>query len=131
VTGYVLDDLALSGGLAGRGSEHERREVSRLVHDALDGGPSLDIPALCLTAVGVQRPAIAAHLAELISEGRPGAIGIAGLSGSRQLDSLLASHRHLGWPVLHATIHALITGLPILTLDRNRYQGVPVNVMVL
>ncbi|WP_322780504.1 hypothetical protein [Frankia sp. Cas4] len=38
MSGYVLDDLALSAGLAGTGSEHHRRELSRLLRGAIDGG---------------------------------------------------------------------------------------------
>jgi hypothetical protein len=45
VTGYVLDDLVLTAGLAGTGREHHRRELSRLLHGAIAGGPTLDVPA--------------------------------------------------------------------------------------
>ena len=62
MTGYVLDDLALIGGLAEAGNEHYRRELSRLWHGAIDGGPTLDLPALCLTAACVVRPAVAERL---------------------------------------------------------------------
>lgn len=40
MTGYVVDDLALIAGLTGTGSELHRRELSRLLHGAIDGGPT-------------------------------------------------------------------------------------------
>jgi hypothetical protein len=80
VTGYVLDDLALIAGLAGAGSEHHRRELSRLLHGSIDGGPTLDIPALCLTAAGMVRPAVAGHLADILAAASVGVIDVSGLS---------------------------------------------------
>jgi hypothetical protein len=88
VSGYILDDSALIAGLAGDGSEHHRRELSRLVHGAIDGGPALDIPAFCLTTAAVARPALADHLAELIAAAPPGAIGICRLTRTAHLDAL-------------------------------------------
>jgi hypothetical protein len=66
MTGYVLDELALTAGLAA-GSEHHRREFSRLLSGAIDGGPGLDLPALCLAEATAGRPAIGGHVAELIA----------------------------------------------------------------
>lgn len=37
MTGYVLDDLALSAGLTGTGDEHHRREFSRLISRVTPG----------------------------------------------------------------------------------------------
>jgi len=42
VLGRVAVD-ALGAGLVGTGSEHHRRELSRLLSGAVDGGPSLDV----------------------------------------------------------------------------------------
>jgi hypothetical protein len=50
VTGYVLDHLALTAGLTEQGSQYHRRELSRLLHDALEGGPPVSVPAICLAA---------------------------------------------------------------------------------
>jgi hypothetical protein len=71
VTGYVLDDLALTAGLAGGGSERHRRELSRLMHDAAAGGPTLKAPALCLAATSAMRLAVAAHLADVVAAAPP------------------------------------------------------------
>jgi hypothetical protein len=54
VTGYVLDDLALIAGLAGTGSEHHRRELSRLLHGAIDGGmPVLTVDPARYAGTGI------------------------------------------------------------------------------
>jgi protein-L-isoaspartate(D-aspartate) O-methyltransferase len=74
VSGYVLDDLALSAGLVGTGGEHHRRELSRLLRGAIDGGPTLDVPALCLAEAAAARPALARHLADIIAVAPAGAI---------------------------------------------------------
>ena len=58
MTTYVVDDLALVAGLANMGQEHHRRELSRLLHGATTGGPALDVPACCLVAAAVERPAL-------------------------------------------------------------------------
>jgi hypothetical protein len=131
VSGYVLDDLALSAGLAGIGSEHHRREVSRLLRGAIDGGPRLDVPALCLTAATVMRPALADHLADIVAAAPPDAIKVSALARSAVLDTLRMTHPHLGWPGTHAAMHALVGRLPILTLDSDRYRGVAIDVLSL
>jgi hypothetical protein len=131
VIGYILDDSALIAGLAGAGSEHHRRELSRLIHGAIDGGPALDIPALCLTTATVVRPALADHLAELIAAAPPGAIGICGLTRTAHLDALRALCPQLGWPATHAAARALATGLPVLTVGADRYSKVGVDVLSL
>ncbi|MBE1485672.1 hypothetical protein [Plantactinospora soyae] len=131
MTGYILDDLALSTGLTPVGSEHHRRELSRLLRAAIDGGPTLDVPALCLTEAATSRQALAGHLAELIAAAPPGAIDLCGLTRTDHLDTLRINHPELSWPAVHAANHALSTGLPILTPDATRYTGVPVNVLSL
>ncbi|HET6211555.1 MAG TPA: hypothetical protein VFE14_01650 [Micromonosporaceae bacterium] len=67
MTGYVLDDLALTHGLLAEGTEHQRRELSRLLRDAFDGGPPLDIPAMCLVTAASARPVLAEHLADIVA----------------------------------------------------------------
>jgi hypothetical protein len=57
---YVLDHMALTAGLTVHGSERHRREMSRLLHDALEGGPTLAVPAVCLAA---STASVAAHTA--------------------------------------------------------------------
>jgi hypothetical protein len=88
VSGYILDDVALSAGLAGHGSEHHRRELSRLLHAAIEGGPTLDIPALCLNMATTTRPALSGHLADIIAAAPAGAIDICGLTRTDHLDTL-------------------------------------------
>jgi len=131
VTGYVLDHWALTAGLAGAGSEHHRRELSRLLRGAIDGGPILAVPALCLTAATALRPTIADHLAEIIVAAPPGAIDVCGLTRSAPLETLRASYPGLGWPATHAAAHAVATGLPVLTLEPTRYHGVAIDLLSL
>ncbi len=131
MSGYVLDDLALGAGLAGTGSEHQRRELSRLLRGAIDGGPTLDVPALCLAEATAARPALAGHLADIIAAAPVGAIDICGLTRTGPLDTLRAQNPRLIWPATHAAVLALTTGLPILTVDSDRYSGVAVDVLSL
>jgi hypothetical protein len=131
VSGYVLDDLALGAGLIGTGSEHHRRELSRLLSGAVDGGPSLDVPALCLAAVAALRPALTDHLAEIIAVAPPDAITVSGLSRSTVTDRVRVTHPQLSWSATHATVRALATRLPILTVDPDRYRTIAVTVLSL
>ena len=131
MSGYILDDVALNAGLAGHGSEHHRRELSRLLHAAIEGGPTLDIPALCLNMATTTRPALSGHLADIIAAAPAGAIDICGLTRTDHLDTLRAAHPELGWAPTHAAVHALTTGLPILTVDNRRYAGLAVDVLSL
>jgi hypothetical protein len=124
VTGYVVDDLALIAGLAGHGSEHQRRELSRLLHCAIDGGPALEVPALCLTAAATARPAIAEHLADMIAAAPSGSIAVGGFTRTAHLDALIVLQPRLGWPATQAAAHALGRGVPILTVDQDRYTGI-------
>lgn len=131
MSGHVLDDLVLAAGLAGKGSEHHRRELSRLLRGAIDGGPTLVVPALCLADASVLRPAVVGHLADIIAAAPPGLIDVCGLTRSVRLDALRVAHPGLSWPATHAAVHALTTGLPILTVDPGRYRGVAVDVLSL
>jgi len=131
VSGYVLDDLALIAGLAGTGSEHHRRELSRLLHGAIDGGPALEVPAFCLTAAALVRPVLFDHLADILAAAPPAAIDVCGLTRTSHLDALRAFRPGLGWPATHAAAHALTTGLPVLTVDADRYTGLGVDVLTL
>jgi predicted nucleic acid-binding protein len=131
VSGYVLDDLVLIAGMAATGKEHHRRELSRLLHGAIDGGPEIKIPALCLAAAAALRPAIADHIADILAAAPAGAIDVCGLTRTAHLDALLALRPGLGWPATHAAAHALAAGLPVLTVDPNRYTGVGLDVLPL
>jgi hypothetical protein len=88
VIGYVLDHLALTAGLAGRGTEHQQREMSRLLISAMDGGPPLTLPAVCLAVTAEERPGVANHVAALVADAPDGAIEVSGLARTRQLDAL-------------------------------------------
>ncbi|MBT8224431.1 MAG: hypothetical protein HKP61_16380 [Dactylosporangium sp.] len=127
MTGYIIDDSVLVAGLTGAGKEHHHRELSRLLHGAIDGGPALDAPALCLTTAAEVRPAIVGHVADLVAAAPPGAIDICGLSRTGFLDALRAFHPGLSWPAIHAAVHALATGLPVLTTEPERYVRLGIN----
>lgn len=131
MNGYVLDDLALVAGLSGAGSEHHRRELSRLLHDAAEGGPAVVVPALCLAQATTARPAIAGHLAEVVATTPRGAVEVCGLGRSEHLDRLRTANPWLDWPATHAAVHATITDRPILTTHTDRYTGIAVDVLTL
>jgi hypothetical protein len=131
VSSYILDHLALTAGLAGTGSEHQRRETSRLLHAAVDGGPSLVVPALCLAEAAGTRPAIAEQLAALITDAPAGTVEVAGLVRTPQWDAVRLTFRDLSWPAVHAAAHAITTGTPIMTTDLTAYTGVPVDILLL
>jgi len=131
VSGYILDDLALAAGLANAGSEHHRRELSRLFHGAVDGGPTLDLPALCLTTATLARPAVADHVADIVAAAPPGAVTISGLIRTAHLDALLSWAPALGWPATHAAVRAMATGLPVLTVAPDRYAKAGIDVLTL
>jgi hypothetical protein len=129
MTGYVLDHLALTAGLAVSGWEHERREVSRLLRSAIEGGPSLDVPALCLAAAAGVRPAVASHLADLVSSCHPGAISVSAPYRTPALDAVRDAFPRLDWPAAHGVAVATGTSMPLLTTTRDSYAGVPVEVL--
>ena len=131
MSGYVLDHLALIAGLSGAGTEHQRRAISRLLDGAAVGGPTLDLPALCLTATSSSRPGIAEHVADLIASVRTGAIAVSGLTRTTQLDGLVALRLGLGWPATHAAARALATGQPVFTPSPAPYLAVGLNVVAL
>ena len=124
MTGYVLDDAAIVAGL-GDGTEAQRRELSRLIHDTLDGGPALHLPALCLAAAATIRPAIADHVAWLVTDAMGGAVDVSGLAAG-QLAELVAEFPGLGYPAAHAASEAIAGGSIVLTTDAARYTDVPV-----
>ena len=131
MSGYVVDHLALIAGLSGAGTEQQRREMSRLLDGAAVGGPTLDLPALCLSAASSSRSGIAEHVADLIASARNGAIAVSGLTRTAYLDALVALRPNLGWPATHAAARALATGQPIFTALPEQYFGVGLNVMPL
>lgn len=126
---YVVDDAALVAGLAA-GTESQRRELSRLLHGALEGGPSLHLPALCLTAAAIVRPAIADHVAMLVTHTITGAVEIRGLTGG-QLAGLVAEHPGLGYAGAHAASEAMRHGSVVITTDAARYADIPVSAIAL
>ena len=123
MSGYVLDDLALIAGLTTDGEEHHRRELSRLLTAAIDRGPTIAVPALCLATAAVRRPAIADHLAELVTGGPPGAIKIIGLARTAEVTQLRTEHPGISWPALHATSTATAGRVPVVTTDPGRYAS--------
>ena len=129
--GYAVDHLALGAGLAASGDEHERRELSRLLSDALGGGPFLEFPALCVAAAERVRSGLADHLAEIVIAAQPGSVTVPGLSLTAQLSRLRVMHPALGWPATHAAALALAWHLPIMTTDPGAYDGVAVDVIPL
>jgi hypothetical protein len=131
VSGYVLDDLALIAGLTADGDEHHRRELSRLLIAAVNRGPFIAVPALCLTTAAVRRPAIAGHLAELVTGGPPGTIEIVGLVRTAEVAQLRTEHPRIGWPALHATSTAAAGRVPVVTTDPNRYASTVVEAISL
>jgi hypothetical protein len=116
VNRYVIDELALAAVLGGIGTEHERREMSRLISDAAHGGPGLDMPALCVWAAEDVRSGIVDHVVGLIVDATPGAVEMCGLSRTPQLDSLTAWRQRAGWPAASAAAHALVTGQRVMTV---------------
>jgi len=129
VSGYVLDHHALVAGLAGTGSEHHRREVSRLLTSAIDGGPTVAIPALCLAAAAAVRPAVAGHLADLIATTDVGVITVPGLERSPTLDAVRGVYPQLGWSAIHAVTVAVSTATSLITADPSGYLGISVDVL--
>jgi hypothetical protein len=123
VSGYVLDDLALIVGLTGQGTEHDRRELSRLLVAAIQGGPAIAVPALCLCEAVVHRPEVADHLAELVASGPVGAVEIVGLARTAEVAQLRAEHPGLSWPALHAAAVATSARVPVVTTAPARYAG--------
>ncbi len=126
---YVLDDLALIAGLVG--NEHERHALSRVLRDAIDGGPRLEVPAMCLVAAAEANPAVTDHLADVLALCAAGTVTVGGLDRTPSLDTLRIEGPWVGWPAAHAASAAMAGGLPILTTDRERYRGFPVDVLVL
>jgi len=129
VTAYVLDHHAVIAGLAGTGSEHHRREVSRLLVAAIEGDPRIAVPALCLAATAAARPPVAGHLADLIAGADPDVITVPGLERTPVLDAVREVYPQLDWPSVHAVAVAIATSAPLITSDPPRYAGIPVDVL--
>jgi hypothetical protein len=129
VSGYVLDHHAVIAGLAGTGSEHHRREVSRILTSAIDGGPAVAIPALCLAVTAGVRLAVIGHVADLIASTGFGVITVPGLERPPTLDAVREVYPQLDWPAAHAVSVAITTATPLITTDPSGYTGVPVDVL--
>ncbi len=76
-------------------------------------------------------PAVAEHLADIIAAAPPGAIDVCGLTRTDHLDTLRTFRPGLAWPATHAAARTLATGLPVLTVDADRYVGTGVDVLTL
>ena len=124
-TAYVVDDAAMVAGF-GAGTEVQCRELSRLIHDTFDGGPPLHVPALCLAAAAAIRPAIADHIALLVTGATNDAIDVRGLMAG-QLAALVAEYPGLGNAAAHAVSEAIASASIIITTDPGRYANVPVH----
>jgi hypothetical protein len=129
LTGYVIDDAAVIAGLAA-GAEAQRRELSRLLHSAYDGGPSLHIPALCLVAVAGLQPSLADHIAILVTEAANGVVDIPGLAAG-QINHIVAEFPGLGLAAAHAASEAINRDAIIVTTDAERYNDLPVHAIEL
>jgi hypothetical protein len=90
---------------------------------------TIAVPALCLAAAAVRRPALADHLAELVTDGPAGAIEIIGLTRTAEVAQLRAEHPGISWPVLHAASTATAGRVPIVTTDPGRYAGTAVEAL--
>ncbi|MDQ7907289.1 hypothetical protein RB614_22495 [Phytohabitans sp. ZYX-F-186] len=131
MTGYILDDLALVAGLAATAGEHERREMSLLIHDAIHGGPPLDVPALCLSEAATARRSIGGHVADLVASAPSGAVAVREFVRDGGLDHVRAACPALDWAGAHAATRALATGQPIVTMHPDRYRDFAVETMTL
>lgn len=129
MSGYVLDHHTLAAGLAGTGSEHHRREVSRLFESAIDGGPTVAVPALCLAVTAGLRPAVTGHLADLIASTAPYVITVPGLQRSATLDAVHDTYPHLDWPAAHAVTIAMATTSSLVATAPPTDTGIPVDVL--
>jgi hypothetical protein len=128
MTSYVVDHTALIAGLAGFGTESERREMSRLLVDAIDGGPPLAVPAACLAVAAAVRPALLDHLAGLLAEASPGVIELSGLDRTGELDQLRRRPLVPDWAAIHAVLRALQDGSYIVTTSAGAYDDLPVQI---
>ena len=129
MSGYVLDHHAVIAGLAGTGSEHHRREISRLLVSAIDGGPTVAVPALCLAVTAGVRPAVIGHMADLIASAGTGVITVPGLERTATLDAVREVYPGLDWPAAHAVAVAIATAMPLITTEPSDYTGVLVDVL--
>lgn len=129
MSGYVLDHHAVIAGLAGAGSEHHRREISRLLVPAIDGGPTVAVPAVCLAEIAGVRPAVIGHLADLIASTTAGVITVPGLERTATLDAVKDVYPGLDWPAAHAVTVAIAAALPLITTEPSDYTGIPVDVL--
>ena len=122
-TTYVLDDLVLIAGLTPHGTEHDAREFSRLVDGASNGGPPVEVPAVCLAVAAQVRPEILGHVAGLVAGCPPDAVTISGLRRTPRFDELEPLPLPSGWAATHAAIVALDKGRHLVTVEPERYVG--------
>jgi hypothetical protein len=128
---YVLDHHAVIAGLAGAESEHHRREVSRLLASAIDGGPAVAVLALCVAATASVRLAVLGYLTDLIISTGPDVITIPGLERTPTLNAVRQVHPKLDRPAARAVTVAITTAAPLITTDPAGYADVPVDILEL
>jgi hypothetical protein len=129
VSGYVLDHHAVIAGLAGTASEHHRPEVSCLLSAAIDGGPQVAIPAVCLAATAATRPAVTGHLADLVASIGRGVITVPGFERTPTLDAVREVRPDLDWPAAHAVTVTIAMARPVITAAPSVYAGVAMDVL--
>ncbi|MFC0529674.1 hypothetical protein [Phytohabitans kaempferiae] len=118
-------------GLTDISGERHRRELSCLIHEAIAGGPVIDVPALCLAEASTARRSIAEHVADLVASAPPGALAVRELVRGAELDTVLTTDPTLDWAGTHAVLRARASGRPILTLCPDRYDAVAVDALPL
>jgi hypothetical protein len=126
----ILDHTALAAGLGLDSPPTARQALSQLLHAAVEGGPRLIVPALCLAAAASERAGLAEHLAALLAQAPPGAIEVRGLLRDARLDAAQVLLPERPWPVLHA-VHCCLTGSPVVTADPGAYLGSGVDTLSL
>ncbi len=131
MSGYVVDHFAFTAGLADSGNERQRSELSRMLVGALEGGPALAVPALCLAVSSGVRPAIVAHFAEIVAGSPEGAITITAFERTAALDAVRRSFPKPSWACAHAVVTALALETPLLTSTVGEYAGVPIDILEL
>jgi hypothetical protein len=91
----------------------------------------LDVPALCRTEATTARRSIGEHVADLVASAPPGAVAVREFVRDADLDAVRTTDRSLDWAGVHAALHALATGHPVVTLHPERYEEFAVETMVL
>jgi hypothetical protein len=78
---------------------------------------------------GQVRPAIVAHIADLLANCPAETITVPGLTRVPVLDAVRETYPALDWPALHAVTTTLTRTSLLVTTDPARYNGIPVDVI--